>query len=222
MKRYIFVMFIATLTSLNATVIDFNGLAGTAVPGNTSVNNSAASNYSYTEFYQSSAIVSGFEFYSAGYKYLINSNYGNYNSRADNGTDFLMMHSSADTTMIKSGNEAFDLTSLDITDWIQGANSTLLITGELVAGGTVVESVELESGVEFTNYVLNWSGLASVNFHGEWQSRYIAYDNLVVNENSATTGTSSATPEPSFYSLLMIGFLGLAFCRQKQQRALNR
>ncbi|HZV65688.1 MAG TPA: PEP-CTERM sorting domain-containing protein, partial [Telluria sp.] len=195
-----------------ATVIDFNHLAGTNVPG-------YSFNYGqYTWFGPGAGFTdNGFSFVGTSDDYLIGTAYSGANDGsylAYNGTDYFMAYN---TFTISSATAApFKVNSLDLARWNDYGNVTqATLTGYKVGGGTVTQVVNLntgsnagkQTGNDFNTFVLSgFDNLSALTISHDGYD-YLAMDNLVVN---ATT-----VPEPSSLALFGLAVAGCAFMRRR-------
>jgi hypothetical protein len=202
---FLFVAAASLAPAAQATVIDFNNLAGNYlnyIPANTSYTNS------------------GFRFVGASYDYMIGAAYSGSDSSpiAYNGTDYFIAYS--DFTISSATAAPFKVNSLDLVHWHdqQGVTQATL-TGHKVGGGTVTQVVNVETmvnrtrvtGNDFTTFALSgFENLSSltITHNGTY---YLAMDNLVVN--------AASVPEPSSLALLGLAVAGFAFMRRRAGKA---
>jgi hypothetical protein len=190
----------------NASVLTFNDLAGTAMPGYTAL-------YSYTGFYNAATTVDGFSFRnnSGGYDYVIGPDFTG-NSAASyqpyNGNDYFMGWRSY--TMTAANQAAFSVSSLDLASW-DSAPFSVTITGTRTDGSTITRTVDssiinYSSTNDFQNIVLSgFTNLASLQFSTGGYS-YIALDNIAVND----------VPEPASLAIVGLGLAALAGLRRRK------
>jgi hypothetical protein len=225
-KFAVAVLFSALAFNAQATVINFNNLAGTAVAGNNGI--SSSTGYLLTQFTNTSAVVSGFSFagngvyYGNRYEYLIQSGYGNNGkdngTTAYNGTDFLMGYGGI--TMSSQDSKPFSVSSIDLVGW-ENVLATATFIGTRADNTTISYTVNLDaaqnqnkqSGNDFVKYALNgFTGLTSLSITGYDANHssnlyYLAADNINVN----------AVPEPGSLAILGLGLGALALTRRRKQ-----
>ncbi len=197
----------ATLAPVaHAAVINFNGVTGTGT-----ING-----------YGTGPVANGgYKFASAGNGYVTGSDYaGNTDSGyyAYNGTDFYM--SAAQATVTSANALPFKLTSIDLATWASSSGSlTATLTGSKVGGGTVTQTVNLDTivnsskttGNDFVTYYFtgfdNLNSLAISNNFGY----YLAMDNFVLN--------AASVPEPSSIALFGLAVAAGAFARRRAAKS---
>lgn len=204
---------IATLTSsASATVVDFNNLAGTNLPGNTNYMSKLTSFYGSTGF-----TTNGFNFKGTdnNYSYLIGANYagGDSSDWAYNGTDFFIAASGFSITSATAA--PFSINSIDLGRLTLESFTTATLTGTKVGGGIVTTTVTLDitsnaskhTGNDFLTYSLtgfdNLSSL-SITHNG---LNYLTVDNVVLN--------AATVPEPSSIALFGLALAAGALVRRR-------
>ena len=142
-------------------------------------------------------VFDGFNFYASG------------RSWEQNGSYLLPFDSTTAYFETVSG-DTFDLISFDMSAFTSGA-ATLALVGHVEGGGTITANLQGHN-TGFVTHTLNWTNLTRVNWTPS--GHYSMIDNLTVNVNS-----TSATPEPSSYALMLLGLAGLGIYRRRQQAA---
>ena len=210
---------IATLaSSASATVVDFNHLAGTNVPGNSYVSNGY-----YNEFYGTGAgfTTNGFKFtndYSVnanGDGYLIGTAYSNSDSHGNpyDGTDYYIAY--LGFTIASATASPFSLNSIDLASWQDGQVTTATLTGTKVGGGSVTATISLDTtpnstkrtGNDFLTYAL--TGFDNLSYLSITHSAnaFLAVDNVVLN--------GATVPEPSSIALFGLALAAGALVRRR-------
>ena len=139
-----------------------------------------------------------------------------------NGTDVFGFCAACFQTIVSltaNSGAPFSLLSLDAANINIGfltPGESLVVTGNLMSGGTVVQALPLVLDT-FTTFGLGaqFTNLASVTFAGSLAglSTNIALDNIVL-----ATGTGAiSVPEPSTALLLGVGLLTLGFSRRQRR-----
>ncbi len=202
-----------------ATIITFDGLAGTPMPGNSQVYTT------FTKFAPNAlATVDGFQFKSSGPEFFLGAAYAAACCNSDlgplayNGTDYLI--GLPDITVSKVGGGAFSLNGFDLAEWdeTRTASISLTTTGP---GGPTTQVLPLSLfgnsyktvGDDFTHFSLTGYGnVVSFTLVGNVSWAFIALDNLDV---------AAPIPEPGTYAMLLagLGLLGIASRRRKQKEA---
>lgn len=200
----------------HATVINFNGLAGTNLAGSTYVQAGV-----YSEFSSGATHTgTGFKFTGQGYDYVIGTRYSGSDAggAAFNGTDYFLAFGSF--TITSATSSPFVVNGLDLAKWEaynSGGQATL--TGQKVGGGTVTRIIELsqtpnqnkQMGNDFGTYTLSgFDNLTSLTISRNF-SEGIAMDNLIVNATSV--------PEPSSLALFGLAVAAGAFARRRAGKA---
>lgn len=102
------------------------------------------------------------------------------------------------------GGGSFSVQDLWINGW-QGAPGTATITGLL--NGVVTNTVSIEFGQPWTDAVLNFAQVDSLNLSA---TTVFLVDDISVN------GGSKTVPEPATLALLGLGLVGLGFSRRRK------
>jgi len=141
---------------------------------------------------------------------------------AGNGTDIFGFCASCFQTVVSlaaTSGAPFSLLSLDASNLGIGfltPGESLVVTGNLMGGGTVVQALPLVLDT-FTTFTLGaqFMNLASVTFASSLlgNAAYIGMDNIVL----ATGVTGVSVPEPSTILLLGAGLLTLGFSRRRRR-----
>lgn len=213
--------------SAHAEIIDFNGLAGTNMPGSNFV---ASGVYTY---FSSPSTVDGYRFADNGYGHWYSGYWntvvfcGGYASNcAYNGTDGLITGSHL--SIQRTDGHAFNLNGLDLdNDHDDGitspAQTSFRIKATLASGGTISQTVTLDNLPNYRTYgtsaAYNHFDFSTFNnitgFEIDQQGGNgwsgIALDNLNVSQ-------TAPVPEPSTWGMLVLGLAGL-FAYAKRRTA---
>jgi hypothetical protein len=219
LKRNALITFaaLAFSASAGATVIDFNGLGGTAVPGNNGYNPGYTSS-------TSTFTVSGYQF-TSWQQYIFTPLWGaafggDAGQFTENGTDYLGVAGGVTMTSLTA---PFSVASLDMQAWGGDMQMTdLLLTGVRAGDGTTVSTSitlnptlnsAIQIGNDFTNYTLSgFTGLSSFTILGNAHGSLLSIDNIDVGVAAA------AVPEPATLGMFGLGLAGLAAMRRRKQK----
>lgn len=217
-KRLLIVILLACASfPVRATIISFDGLAGTAMAGNRIVG------ATYTGFAANApATVDGFQFRSSGLEYVLGAAYtaacctGDLGTLAYNGTDYLI--GVPDISVSKLGGGAFSLRGFDLAEWDNTHTASISLTTTGPSGNTlqilplsVFSNNLITVGNDFRHFSLTgYDNVVSFTLTGSVSWAYIALDNLEV---------AAPVPEPATYALFLagLGLLGLT-ARQRRQK----
>lgn len=212
----------ASLTA-QAQVIDFDGLAGTDIPG-------GWNGLAYTLFVDGVSQLKGYTFATPGqYMYYAGADNamifcgGMYGHCASNGTDYLLANSILNVK--RTDGASFNLHSLDLDNYYDGdadnpVQSSFRISATQAAGGTISTLVTLDSlpntatsgtAAAFNHFVL--SGFTNITSFEVEQLGARAWGGYGV-DNVDVTAISSAVPEPSTWAMLCAGLTGLLLRRK--------
>lgn len=209
-----FVLLAGVSFSAQATIITFDGLPGTAMPGNSSVGTT------FTGFAaNTSATVNGFQFRSSGPEFFLGTAYtgccmGDSGPLAYNGTDYVI--GLPDISVNKVGGGAFALNGFDLSKW-DGSTPVSIALTTVGPFGSTTQTLPLSlflnsfitTGDDFSHFSLTGYGnVVSFTLTGNVGDRFIAMDNLNV---------SDAVPEPASLALLGLGLFGLGFSRRRRK-----
>jgi hypothetical protein len=204
------VAFACSLPAAHATTINFNGLAGTAIAGE------SGHNYQYTYFYNPNVFtLSGFTFGSQYTGYLIGTAYSGTSTASYNpvnGTDYFLAFN---PTIRAANGSTFTVNSLDLGHWSSGTTTSITLVGTRADNSTVtqVATPTMSNNASVNDFLTvslnNFTGLTSLSITN---SDYITLDNLVVNAAAA----ASNVPEPASLALLGLGVAGLVAARRRK------
>jgi hypothetical protein len=132
------------------------------------------------------------------------------------GASVFVNYGQTTTTMTRQSNDSFDFVSIDLADVYNGGNSsTIQFTFNFLAGGSLVESVTLDSLPGLQTFAFNQVGLSSVSWmtamgDGGWNQ----FDNVNV-------GMAQPVPEPETYALMLAGLGMVAWMTRRRRQERN-
>jgi hypothetical protein len=189
--------------STQATIITFDGLAGTAMLGNSIVGTT------FTGFAANTpATVDGFQFSSSGPEYFLGAAYAaaccasDFGPLAYNGTDYLI--GLPDISVNKVGGGAFALNGFDLSKW-DGSTPVSITLTTIGPSGATTQTLPLSpflnsfinTGDDFSHFSLaGYDNAVSFTLTGNVTDRFIAIDNVNI---------SDPVPEPETYAMLLAG-----------------
>lgn len=228
----------AASAGVRAEVIDFNGLAGSAMPGGqqSALQSDPYGHSAYTEFLGNTpSHVAGYAL--TGYNHVyttpvlgIHWAAGLPGTGADNGTDYVV---SFDTLRVRRDNGgSFSLNGLDLTNFYDEqpvwsdypAKTTFVLSATLSAGGKVSTVLTLD---DIPNYWGNREGKAFnhfsltgfndiTSFQIERPDGLAGFAGIAIDNLDLTTNTSPV-PEPSSWAMMGLGLLGLtAYAKRRK------
>ncbi len=202
---------------VRATMITFDGLAGTAMAGNSIVG------ATYTGFAPNvPAVVDGFQFRSSGREFVLGAAYAAACCNSDlgplayNGTDYLI--GLPDISVSKADGGAFALKGFDLAEWDNTRTASITLTTAGPSGNTtqilplsIFSNNLITAGNDFSHFSLTgYDNVVSFTLTGNVSWAFIALDNLEV---------TAPIPEPETYAMMLagLGLLGLAARRRRQK-----
>jgi hypothetical protein len=221
-KQFLVFILIAGISfTVRAKTITFDGLAGTAMAGNSIVGTT------YTGFAANTpATVDGFQFRSSGgSEFVLGAAYtaapccnGDLGPLAYNGTDYLI--GVPDISVSKADGGAFALKGFDLAEWDNTHTASISLTTSGPSGSTTqILPLSLFSnnlitvGNDFSHFsLIGYDNVTSFTLTGSVSWAYIAMDNLDV---------AAPIPEPETYAMMLagLGLLGVMTRRRKQAQA---
>jgi hypothetical protein len=196
-----------------ASVISFDGLAGSNMPGNGGISNPyGLGNQTY--FYENqTAHVEGFDFKATAGATMFTPSSGSNPLGAGvfawNGTDYM---GTLGFKMTSANAKPFSVTSLDLVGWTGTMN--VLVSG-ITAGGAVVSQVitgandNTKIANDFSNYTLTgFSDLKSLSVTS--RDSWLAVDNIHVAD-------AATVPEPASLTILGLGLAGISVLRRRRK-----
>ena len=194
MKKIILAMLMFTLASLQAEVIDFEGMsAGGAASHPATFDSTTGNTYNVSN---------------GGNTWWVSKTFQSGSTRPHL-SDYLVSHTSVTISVADEG-ATFDLYSFDMAEEYQRNDAIVEVSG-VFANLIDEKSPKTFTTEQLNTQVIDWSGLTSVTFTAT--EFVFALDNLVLSAPSV-----SATPEPASYALMLLGMCGLiAVARRKKQ-----
>ncbi len=202
--------------SARATTITFDGLAGTAMAGNSVVG------ATFTGFAPNTpATVDGFQFKSSGRELFLGAAYtavccnSDLGTLAYNGTDYLI--GLPDISVNKVGGGAFSLKGFDLAEWDNTFTASISLTTVGPAGNTT-QTLPLSAfsnnfitvGNDFKHFSLTgYDNIVSFTLTGNVSWAFIALDNLQV---------AAPVPEPETYAMMLAGLGLLSFVARRRKQ----
>jgi len=195
----------------HASIMDFNGLGGTDIPGN-DVHNDA-----YTRSH-STLTIDNFKFASAQtYVFAAWNAYngGDAGQFSENGTNYMAFVGPMTMTTLTT---PFSVRSIDMKNWANNDSlDTVTLTGYYAAGGSRSVTLALDTrpnfdiliGNDFTNYRLSgFDNLNKLVIAGNSNIHLLAIDNIEMAD----------VPEPATLAMFGLGLAALGGLRRRQQR----
>jgi len=201
MKKVVCLFICLFAGSVNATIIDFEGVLAS---GQARIGSNVAP---YVE--------DGFTLTSSGDSSVFHADiFGSGSFTNLNGSDIFgwcgRACPGAPYTLSITNGGAFDLTSIDFSNLEFGDDvGAIDITGFFSGGGSVSTSFGLVVDIWSTVAFAGFSNLSSFSISAAGIGNSLALDNIVLN-------TSSAVPEPTSLVLLGLGLAGMGFSRKKR------
>jgi hypothetical protein len=196
-----------------ASVISFDGLAGTDMPGNGGISNQyGLGNQTY--FYENqTAHVDGFDFKAMAGATMFTPSSGSYpigaGAFAWNGTNYMVTFG---FKMTSADAKPFSVTSLDLVGW---AGSMDVFVSGVTAGGAVVSQIitgandNTKIANDFSNYSLTgFSDLKSLSVTS--RASWLAVDNIHIAD-------AANVPEPASLTILGLGLAGICALRRRRK-----
>lgn len=215
-----FVLTASVSFSAHATLVTFDGLAGTAMAGSSIVGTT------YTGFsINAPATVDGFQFRSSGgSEFVLGAAYAAACCHSDlgmlayNGTDYLI--GIPDISVSKADGGAFALKGFDLAEWDNTRTASISLTTRGASGNTtqilplsIFRNDLITVGNDFSHFsLIGYDNVTSFTLTGSVSGAYIALDNLDV---------AAPIPEPETYAIMLagLGLLGFVARRRKQNVA---
>ncbi|PCJ31651.1 MAG: hypothetical protein COA93_10605 [Alphaproteobacteria bacterium] len=131
------------------------------------------------------------------------------------GVTFAQNSPKATTTLTNINGNAFDLISIDFADYFNFRTpQNILLIGTYAIGGTISQTIALQTIFGLETFIFNWQGLTQVSWV-ETTGNWLQFDNVIVQE-IVPQAKSLGVPAPASMALLGLGLLGFFAARRKR------